>query len=74
MTRLNLAEPRLVPLRSRDRAEAARLLAALMREAAAPARSRRETPGEEADAAAGLPMAPSPAGKRRTRKRAGEAA
>ncbi|MGH2828643.1 MAG: hypothetical protein ACRDKF_16925 [Actinomycetota bacterium] len=75
MKRINLAEPRLVPLRSRDRAEAAHLLAALMR-AAAPGRgSPRKPPEAQAGGpAADLPIGPSSNGKRQTHKSAGEAA
>lgn len=74
MKRINLAEPRLVPLRTRDRAEAARLLAALMH-AAAPGRgSPHDRQEEQEGPAADLPIGPSSNGKRRTRKSAGEAA
>jgi len=69
--RIDLAEPRLVPLRSRDRAEAARLLAALMSAAAPGAGSQHKPPEEQAGPAADLPMAPSPDGKRRARRCAG---
>lgn len=72
--RLNLGEPRLVALRPRDRAEAGRLLAALMRDAALGLGQGRGSLKEQSDPAADLPMAPSWDGKRRTRKSAGEAA
>jgi hypothetical protein len=74
LRRVNLGEPRLVALRSRDRAEAARLLAALMRDAALGSGSGRGSAKEQGDAAADLPIAPSSDGKRRTRKNAGKAA
>jgi hypothetical protein len=74
LRRLSLGEPRLVALRSRDRAEAARLLAALMRDAALGTSSGYGSPKQQPGSAADLPMGPSSNGKRRTRKSAGEAA
>jgi hypothetical protein len=72
--RISLGEPRLVALRPRDRVEAVRLLAAMMRDTALRSGPGRVSAKEQADAAAGLPMAASSDGKRRTRKSAGEAA
>ncbi|MDQ3660301.1 MAG: hypothetical protein M3454_04415 [Actinomycetota bacterium] len=70
---INLSEPRLVPLPPRDLAEAARLLAALMRSALG-SRSGHELREDRAGPAADLPTAPLTVGKRRARKRPGEAA
>jgi hypothetical protein len=74
VTRINLAEPRLVALRARDHAEAARLLAALIRDAAIVSASAPKSRREQVDPAADLPTGPSSNGKRRSRKSAGEAA
>lgn len=74
LRRVNLADPRLVPLPPEARAEAARLLAALMRDATLGS-CPGHTPGKnERRSAADLPLAPSPDGKRGTDKDAGEAA
>lgn len=74
MKRVNLADPHFVPLRAQARTEAARLLAALMREAAGGS-CPAPTPGRNEEiSAADLPLAPFPDGKRGTDKDAGEAA
>lgn len=74
MRRINLGHPRLMTLPPRDREEAARLLAALVREAALSSRSGHGLGDDRAEAAADLPIAPLTVGKRRVRKRPGEAA
>lgn len=73
MKPIKLADPRLVALRPRDRDDAARLLAVLLRETAIGSGSGY-APEEQARPAAELPTAPSLKGKRRRRKGAGEAA
>ena len=71
---INLTDPHLVPLRPRDRAEAARLLAVLIREAGLNSAQKNGPPDDEGGIATDLPIAPSSNGKRRRRKGAGEAA
>jgi hypothetical protein len=72
LKRIDLADPRLVTLRASDRAEAACLLAAIMRTSTPGWGAGRSSREEHTVAAAELPAARLPGGKPETPKDAGE--